>query len=142
MAEPLADADVPGWWNALGIPGLFDVHVHFLPPPILRKVREQFDSAGPVCSLATGPEPACTTIGVPTSSSVAHTSSSSGSSSRKSPTCTWILNTSTPSATSSATYAAASGSGKNVADHNDSGTSVANCRAQWLRNPATPGLWA
>ncbi len=48
MAEPVVDADVPGWWTALGIPGLFDVHVHFLPPPILRKVREQFDSAGPL----------------------------------------------------------------------------------------------
>ncbi|WP_254185145.1 amidohydrolase family protein [Nocardioides panacis] len=48
MAEPVVDADVPGWWTALGIPGLFDVHVHFLPPPILRKVREQFDRAGPL----------------------------------------------------------------------------------------------
>jgi hypothetical protein len=48
LAEPLRDADVPGWWDALGLPGLFDVHVHFLPPPVLRKVREQFDAAGPL----------------------------------------------------------------------------------------------
>jgi hypothetical protein len=43
----LGDADVPGWWDRLGLPGLYDVHVHFLPPPVLRKVREQFDNAGP-----------------------------------------------------------------------------------------------
>jgi uncharacterized protein len=44
----LADADVPAWWDRLGLPGLFDVHVHFLPPPVMRKVREQFDTAGPL----------------------------------------------------------------------------------------------
>ncbi len=42
------DADVPSWWAALGLPGLYDVHVHFLPPPVMRKVREQFDTAGPL----------------------------------------------------------------------------------------------
>jgi predicted TIM-barrel fold metal-dependent hydrolase len=44
----LSDAEVPGWWEQLGIPGLFDVHVHFLPPPVMRKVRAQFDTAGPL----------------------------------------------------------------------------------------------
>jgi predicted TIM-barrel fold metal-dependent hydrolase len=44
----LSDADVPGWWEQLGIPGLFDVHVHFLPPAVMRKVRAQFDTAGPL----------------------------------------------------------------------------------------------
>ena len=44
----LRDRDVPAWWGGLGLPGLFDVHVHFLPPPVMRKVREQFDSAGPL----------------------------------------------------------------------------------------------
>jgi len=44
----LRDDDVPGWWGALGLPGLYDVHVHFLPPPVMRKVREQFDTAGPL----------------------------------------------------------------------------------------------
>ncbi len=48
MADPVRDVDVPAWWAGLGLPGLFDVHVHFLPPPILRKVREQFDAAGPL----------------------------------------------------------------------------------------------
>ena len=52
MAEPLRDTDVPGWWARLGLPGLFDVHVHFLPPPVLRKVRAQFDSAGPLIGRA------------------------------------------------------------------------------------------
>jgi uncharacterized protein len=44
----LTDADVPAWWSDLGLPGLYDVHVHFLPPPVMRKVREQFDNAGPL----------------------------------------------------------------------------------------------
>ena len=44
----LTDGEVPGWAERLGIPGLYDVHVHFLPPNIMAKVREQFDSAGPL----------------------------------------------------------------------------------------------
>jgi predicted TIM-barrel fold metal-dependent hydrolase len=44
----LTDADVSAWWSGLGLPGLYDVHVHFLPPPVLRRVREQFDNAGPL----------------------------------------------------------------------------------------------
>ena len=32
----------------LGLPGLFDVHTHFLPPRVMAKVRHQFDSAGPL----------------------------------------------------------------------------------------------
>lgn len=44
----LLDPEVPAWWGRLGLPGLFDVHVHFLPPPVMRKVREQFDTAGPL----------------------------------------------------------------------------------------------
>lgn len=38
-------AEVRGWWQRLGLPGLFDVHVHFLPPPIQRRVWEVFDLA-------------------------------------------------------------------------------------------------
>jgi predicted TIM-barrel fold metal-dependent hydrolase len=34
--------------DRLGIPGLFDVHTHFLPPRVMAKVREQFDTAGPL----------------------------------------------------------------------------------------------
>jgi hypothetical protein len=46
--ESLADEDVPGWAASLGIPGLYDVHVHFLPKKIMNKVWEQFDTAGPL----------------------------------------------------------------------------------------------
>ena len=42
-----SDDRVPAFWDALGLPGLFDVHVHFLPPRMQRKVWAAFDSAGP-----------------------------------------------------------------------------------------------
>ena len=45
---PRADADVPAWCDELGVPGLYDVHVHFLPPRVMEKVRAQFDAAGPL----------------------------------------------------------------------------------------------
>ena len=32
----------------LGIPGLVDLHTHFLPPRVMAKVRAQFDEAGPL----------------------------------------------------------------------------------------------
>ncbi len=35
-------------WSDLGLPGLFDVHTHFLPPRVMAKVRHQFDTAGPL----------------------------------------------------------------------------------------------
>jgi predicted TIM-barrel fold metal-dependent hydrolase len=47
VSDPLTDADVVSWWQSLGLPGLFDVHVHFLPPNIQRAVWAQFDQAGP-----------------------------------------------------------------------------------------------
>lgn len=40
-------AAVRAFWEALGLPGLLDVHVHFLPPPIQRAVWAVFDAAGP-----------------------------------------------------------------------------------------------
>jgi len=40
-------AEVRAFWQDLGLPGLFDVHVHFLPENIQRRVYEQFDNAGP-----------------------------------------------------------------------------------------------
>lgn len=39
--------DVAGVWQALGLPGIFDVHTHFLPPNFEAKVWAQFDNAGP-----------------------------------------------------------------------------------------------
>ena len=44
---PDADAAVPGFWRDLGLPGLYDIHVHFLPPNIQRAVWSVFDAAGP-----------------------------------------------------------------------------------------------
>lgn len=35
------------FWQDLGLPGLYDVHVHFLPPNVQAKVYAQFDQAGP-----------------------------------------------------------------------------------------------
>ncbi|MEV7969358.1 amidohydrolase family protein [Sphaerisporangium sp. NPDC088356] len=42
------DADVPGWWGALGLPGLVDVHVHFLPERMERRVWHHFENGGPL----------------------------------------------------------------------------------------------
>lgn len=38
---------VRAFWEGLGLPGLVDSHVHFLPPNIQRAVYAVFDSAGP-----------------------------------------------------------------------------------------------
>lgn len=43
----MIDRDVPGFWQRLGIPGLFDAHTHFLPPTIQAAVWREFDTAGP-----------------------------------------------------------------------------------------------
>lgn len=45
MNPPLADADVPAYWQSLGLPGLADIHVHFLPERMLAKVWAYFDEA-------------------------------------------------------------------------------------------------
>lgn len=48
-AEPPAgDEDVPAFIRDLGLPGLADVHVHFMPERLLRRVWEYFDAAGPL----------------------------------------------------------------------------------------------
>jgi predicted TIM-barrel fold metal-dependent hydrolase len=44
----LSDDAVPAWVQRLGIPGLYDAHVHFLPMNIMDKVWAQFDAAGPL----------------------------------------------------------------------------------------------
>lgn len=41
----LTDAEVPAFWRGLGLPGLADVHVHFYPERMLRKVWRYFDDA-------------------------------------------------------------------------------------------------
>lgn len=42
---PADDSDIPRYVQALGIPGLADIHVHFLPQSVLDKVWAYFDQA-------------------------------------------------------------------------------------------------
>jgi cytosine/adenosine deaminase-related metal-dependent hydrolase len=39
---------VTAFWRGLGLPGLIDVHTHFMPERVLAKVWAYFDSAGPL----------------------------------------------------------------------------------------------
>ncbi|GAB2661102.1 amidohydrolase family protein [Saccharopolyspora gloriosae] len=45
LAGPATDVDVRGWLDELGIPGLVDLHTHFLPERMLHKVWAYFDQA-------------------------------------------------------------------------------------------------
>lgn len=42
---PASDAEIPGWISALGIDGIVDLHLHFLPKPVMDKVWAYFDQA-------------------------------------------------------------------------------------------------
>lgn len=57
------DADVPGIWRGLGLPGLADVHVHFLPPRMQAAVwayfsnaEEHYDTSWPIVYKLDEPE--------------------------------------------------------------------------------------
>lgn len=39
---------MPALWRELGLPGLIDLHVHFMPPNVLAKVWAYFDQVGPL----------------------------------------------------------------------------------------------
>ncbi|MFB6720219.1 amidohydrolase family protein [Kribbella sp. NPDC056345] len=41
----MRDEEVPAWWAGLGLDGLIDVHVHFLPDPVMNAVWAYFDQA-------------------------------------------------------------------------------------------------
>ncbi len=41
----MRDGDVPAWWRGLGLDGLIDVHVHFLPDQVMNAVWAYFDQA-------------------------------------------------------------------------------------------------
>ncbi|MGI8530170.1 MAG: amidohydrolase family protein [Geodermatophilaceae bacterium] len=41
---PRSDAQVPAYWRGLGLPGLVDMHVHFLPDRMQQKVWAYFDA--------------------------------------------------------------------------------------------------
>ncbi|MEV0024704.1 amidohydrolase family protein [Streptomyces atroolivaceus] len=43
--------DVVRFWRRLGLPGIIDVHTHFMPERVLSKVWAYFDSAGPLTGL-------------------------------------------------------------------------------------------
>jgi len=45
---PATDADVPAFCRALGLPGLVDVHTHFMPARLQEAVWAYFDAAGPL----------------------------------------------------------------------------------------------
>jgi uncharacterized protein len=42
-APPHTDADIPAFVDALGLPGLIDIHTHFMPDAVLAKVWSYFD---------------------------------------------------------------------------------------------------
>jgi len=48
QSEELETAAVRRFWQTLGLPGLIDVHTHFMPHRLLDKIRAYFDSAGPL----------------------------------------------------------------------------------------------
>ena len=39
------DSEVPAFWRRIGLPGLVDIHVHFMPKPVLDAVWRYFDAA-------------------------------------------------------------------------------------------------
>ncbi|SFL73488.1 amidohydrolase family protein [Geodermatophilus ruber] len=45
LRPPVDDADVPRYWRELGLPGLVDVHVHFLPARVQAKIWKFFADA-------------------------------------------------------------------------------------------------
>lgn len=48
MTDEDEAASVRRIWSELGLPGLMDVHTHFMPKPVMDKVWKYFDSAGPL----------------------------------------------------------------------------------------------
>ncbi|GLZ29238.1 amidohydrolase [Lentzea sp. NBRC 105346] len=48
VPQPEEDVEVPSFWRALGLPGLADVHVHFMPSWLMQRVWAHFDKAGPL----------------------------------------------------------------------------------------------
>jgi predicted TIM-barrel fold metal-dependent hydrolase len=45
------DGDVPAVWQGLGLPGLIDLHVHFMPKNVMDKVWAYFDAVGPLTGI-------------------------------------------------------------------------------------------
>jgi uncharacterized protein len=51
VPQPAKDTEVPAFWRALGLPGLADVHVHFLPMTLHRRIWAYFERGGPLTGL-------------------------------------------------------------------------------------------
>lgn len=51
MSESSESDDVRMFWQRLGLPGLVDVHTHFMPEQVLRKVWAYFDAVGPLTGM-------------------------------------------------------------------------------------------
>ncbi|MGI5397914.1 amidohydrolase family protein [Streptomyces sp. CA-135486] len=43
--------DVRRFWKRLGLPGLVDIHTHFMPEQVLKKVWAYFDAVGPLTGM-------------------------------------------------------------------------------------------
>ncbi|MFD7994194.1 amidohydrolase family protein [Streptomyces mexicanus] len=48
-------SEIRGFWTGLGLPGLIDVHTHFMPERVLHKVWDYFDTSGPMIGGLTWP---------------------------------------------------------------------------------------
>ena len=46
MIRAVHDDDIPAFWQGLGLPGLVDIHTHFLPKSVMDAVWAYFDQAG------------------------------------------------------------------------------------------------
>ncbi|MGW2563099.1 amidohydrolase family protein [Streptomyces sp. NPDC001514] len=51
MSEVDEADDVRAFWERLGLPGLVDVHTHFMPERVLDKVWAYFDAVGPLTGM-------------------------------------------------------------------------------------------
>lgn len=49
--SPTETEQIRSFWTDLGLPGLFDVHTHFMPKSVMDKVWAYFDSAGPLTGM-------------------------------------------------------------------------------------------
>jgi uncharacterized protein len=48
QVDTVADVEVTTFWRDLGLPGLIDVHTHFMPERLLARIQAYFDAAGPL----------------------------------------------------------------------------------------------
>ncbi|RRQ28277.1 amidohydrolase [Rhodococcus sp. Eu-32] len=49
--SPAETVEVRTFWDGLGLPGIFDVHTHFMPKNVMDKVWAYFDAVGPLTGM-------------------------------------------------------------------------------------------